>query len=34
MRIVELGMRNAEFSPEGLSYVTQGFSPDDSAIAL
>ncbi len=25
-------MRISEFSPEGLSYVTQGFSPDDSAL--
>jgi hypothetical protein len=36
MRIAELGIRNAEFriQPEGLSYVTQGFSPDDSAIRI
>jgi len=25
-------MRIAESSPEGLSYVTQGFSPDNSAF--
>jgi len=28
------GLQIAEFSPEGLSYVTQGFSPDDSEIRI
>jgi hypothetical protein len=28
------GLQIAEFSPEGLSSVTQGFSPDDSEIRI
>jgi hypothetical protein len=30
--ISDCGLWISEFSPEGLSYVTQGFSPDDSAF--